>query len=43
MEHVNNLVVEGLNRQGIWLNIWEIDSGIHKGWNSKDFDDTEVK
>jgi hypothetical protein len=38
MEHVNNLKFQGKSKEGTWFNIWEVDSGIHKGWNSMEFD-----
>jgi hypothetical protein len=37
MEHVNNLKFQGYQDDD-WVDIWQVDSGIHKGWNSKDID-----
>jgi hypothetical protein len=37
MEHVNNLKFQGMQDDD-WVDIWQIDSGIHKGWNSMDID-----
>ena len=37
MEHVNNLVFQGY-QDDEWIDIWTVDSGIHKGWNSKEIE-----
>jgi len=35
--YINNLAFEGQTAAGDWENIWTIDSGLHKGWNRKQF------
>jgi hypothetical protein len=39
MPHVNNLKFQGSTDGSSWSDIWEVDSGIHKGWNSKNIDE----
>jgi hypothetical protein len=39
MPHVNNLDFEVTTDGSNWSNVWSVDSGIHKGWNSMNIDE----
>ena len=42
MEHVNNLKFQGMQDDD-WVDIWQVDSGLHKGWNSMDITEESHK
>jgi hypothetical protein len=38
MPHTGNLIFQGFDGEE-WYDIWEVDSGVHKGWNSMEISD----